>query len=44
MTQDVRAADALAHFHLDPAVHDDATIANFRSLFDTVIESPIEAD
>lgn len=32
------SVDAVAHFHLDPAAHDDQTITTLRHLFDTVIE------
>lgn len=40
MTQDVRNAGALAHYHLDPTTQDPATIAKFRGLFDTIVEHP----
>lgn len=31
------AAEATAHFHLDPASHDDRTLATLRPLFDEVV-------
>jgi len=33
----VQAADGRAHYHLDPAQHDDESVSTFTSLFDTVI-------
>lgn len=32
------AADATAHFHIDPAAHDDATVDLFTSLCDAVVD------
>lgn len=32
------AADAVAHYHLDPDAHDDATVSEIRPLFDAVVE------
>lgn len=32
------AADATAHFHMDPGSHGPETVSVFRSLFDTVVE------
>lgn len=34
----VQAADARAHYHLDPTQHDDESVSTFTSLFDTVID------
>lgn len=34
----VDGANAVAHYHMDPAAHDDGTVAKVRQLFDTVIE------
>jgi len=34
----VRSAGARAHFHLDPAQHDDQDVGTFQSLFDTVLQ------
>jgi hypothetical protein len=33
----IQSADARAHYHLDPAQHDEKSIRTFESLFDTVI-------
>lgn len=30
--------DAIAHFHVDPDAHDDATVNTLKSLFDAVVE------
>ncbi|MFC7045405.1 hypothetical protein ACFQH6_08300 [Halobacteriaceae archaeon GCM10025711] len=38
LTGRLTAADARAHFHLDPDAHDDQTIATLTSLFDSVVE------
>jgi len=37
---DVRleAADAVAHYHLDPDAHDEQTVADIRPLFDAIVE------
>jgi len=32
------AADAVAHYHLDPEAHDEQTVAEIRPLFDAVVE------
>jgi hypothetical protein len=37
VTGQVRAADARAHFHVDPGAHDDADIAAVTSLFDASV-------
>lgn len=43
MTSEITEAGALAHYHLDPGAHDEATVAQYRGLFDTIIEpSPPE--
>jgi hypothetical protein len=34
----VDAADAVAHYHMDPAAHDDQEISTFKSLMDAVVE------
>jgi hypothetical protein len=34
----LQSVDAVAFYHLDPAAHDDQTIATLRPLFDTVLE------
>lgn len=44
ITDEIRSAGALAHYHLDPGAHDDESIARFRGLFDTVIEPSIGAE
>jgi hypothetical protein len=33
----VQSADARAHYHLDPAQHDEDSVHIFESLFDAVI-------
>lgn len=33
----LRSADATAHFHMDPSVHDDRTVNTARMLFDAVV-------
>lgn len=33
------AADAVAHFHFDPATHDERTLATLRPLFDEVVRA-----
>ena len=38
LTAQFRRVDALAHFHLDPEAHDEATIKTLLPLFDAVIE------
>lgn len=37
LTSRVRAAGAVAHFHLDPAAHDEQTLSTVQSLFDAVV-------
>lgn len=39
LTGHLYAADARAHFHLDPAVHDTRTVDALASLFDVVVEA-----
>lgn len=34
----LRSADATAHFHMDPSVHDERTVNTARMLFDAVVE------
>lgn len=34
----VTAAEAVAHYHMDPTAHDDQTVNTIKSLFDTVVE------
>ena len=43
LTNRVAGADAVAHYHMDPAAHDDRTIAILGSLFDAVAEYAGEA-
>lgn len=38
LTTRFRAVDARVHYHLDPAAHDDQTVARFTHLFDAVVE------
>lgn len=38
LTAQFRRVDALAHFHLDPDAHDEATVKTLLPLFDAVIE------
>jgi hypothetical protein len=38
----ITTADALAHYHMDPAAHDDQEINTFKSVMDVVVE--VEAD
>lgn len=38
LTGRIAAADAQAHFHLDPTVHDEETVRTLSLLFDDVIE------
>ncbi|QOS12879.1 uncharacterized protein HfgLR_13755 [Haloferax gibbonsii] len=42
LTNRVSSAGARAHYHVDPARHDDQTLRTFKSLFDAAIE--FEAD
>lgn len=37
-TNRFRAANAVAHFHLDPDAHSEQTVAKFKSVVDTVVE------
>jgi hypothetical protein len=37
LTGRVSAAGAVGHFHVDPAAHDDQTLASLRTLFDAVV-------
>jgi hypothetical protein len=39
LTHQVRSTDAVAHFYLDPTVHDDEMIRTIKALFDTVVSS-----
>lgn len=34
----ITAADAVAHYHMDPTAHDDQTVNTIKSLFDAVVE------
>lgn len=36
--QRLRAADAIAHFHLDPSAHDEKTVNTLGQLFDAAVE------
>lgn len=38
LTARVRIADARAHYHVDPAAHDDRELNTMRTLFDAVVE------
>ena len=38
LTGRVKGADAVGHYHLDPAAHDDRTLATIMGLFDASIE------
>ena len=38
LTGQLHAADASAHFHLDPAAHDSRTVDALTSLFDAIVE------
>lgn len=38
-TAEVEQADASAHYHMDPEVHEDSTVAKVKHLVDAVIES-----
>ena len=38
ITQRIGTADAIAHYHMDPAAHDDETVARLKGLFDAVCE------
>ena len=38
LTGRFETVDATAHFHLNPAAHDDATVNTLKSLFDAVVE------
>jgi hypothetical protein len=37
ITGQLYAADATAHFHIDPTAHDDQTVSSITSLFDAVV-------
>lgn len=39
LTGRVKSADAIGHYHLDPAAHDEQTVATMMGLFDASIES-----
>lgn len=38
VTGRVKSAEAVAHYHLDPAAHDEQTLATLRGLFDAIVE------
>lgn len=38
ITGRVRSTDAVGHYHLDPAAHDEQTLATIKELFDAVVE------
>lgn len=38
ITSRVRSANAVGHYHLDPAAHDEQTLATIKGLFDAVVE------
>jgi hypothetical protein len=38
ITGQLYAADARAHFHIDPTAHDRTTVDSIASLFDAVVE------
>jgi hypothetical protein len=35
----LNAADAVAHFHLDPSAHDEEVVNTFASIFDDVVRA-----
>lgn len=37
-TQQMKAADVSAHYHIDPSAHDDETVYTLLPLFDTLVE------
>lgn len=39
LTGHVRAADAVAHYHLDPTAHDQQDVNTLKTLFDAVVEA-----
>lgn len=44
VTGRVSNTDAVAHYHLDPAAHDDQTVATVRTLFDAVAQADARGD
>lgn len=38
LTKRIETANGVGHFHMDPAAHDDRTLATIKSLFDALIE------
>lgn len=38
VTGRVKSANAVAHYHLDPAAHDEQTLATIKGLFDAVVD------
>jgi hypothetical protein len=44
VTGRVSSTDAVAHYHLDPAAHDEQTVATVRTLFDAVAEADAAGD
>lgn len=44
LTARLEAADAVTHFHIDPAAHEEQTLSVLSSVFDTVVDSVAEAD
>lgn len=44
LTRRLETVDASAHFHLDPAAHDERTVARLSALFDSVVEVTNDGD
>lgn len=44
LTRRLTAVDAAGHFHLDPAAHDEQTVARLAALFDDVVEVTEDGD
>lgn len=44
LTKRLSAADATAHFHLDPDAHDDSVVSTFASIFDRIVRPEEAAD
>ena len=44
LTRRLSTAGASAHFHLDPAAHDERTVARLSALFDSVVEVTSDGD
>lgn len=44
LTNQVRAVDGLAHYHLDPQAHEEQIVSKFMALFDGVVEPDGDGD